>query len=133
METKMFYNAYEIHVLREIRRASKDKSVTDLNKLKEKLAEKGIKMNFETKQGKVQSISFKKNEFEINSTRGNDRVWTDRVIKSVSDNKNTLEKAQKQEREKPDYNRFAEIRKQREERTELLSRDMYKTKGGLSR
>lgn len=128
METKFFYNAYEIHVLREVRRASKDKSVTDLNKLKEKLAEKGIKMNFETKQGKVQSISFKKNEFEINSIRGNDRVWIDRVVKSVDENKKTFEQAQKQEK-KPEYNRFAELKQHREARTELLSRNMYDTKG----
>ncbi|WP_159638983.1 hypothetical protein [Sphingobacterium composti Ten et al. 2007 non Yoo et al. 2007] len=132
MERKLFYNAYEINVLREVRRASKDKSVTDLNKLKEKLAEKGIKVNFETKQGKVQSISFKKNEFEINSIKGKDRVWTDLVVKSVSENKNALEKAQKQEKEKPQYNRFEEMKKHREERTELLSRNMYDTKG-LSR
>lgn len=34
MSTKLFYNAYEIQVLRDVRRASKDKSNTDLNKLK---------------------------------------------------------------------------------------------------
>ncbi|MFD2289231.1 hypothetical protein GJU39_21895 [Pedobacter petrophilus] len=128
METKIFYTAYEINALREIRRASKDKSNTDLNKLKESLAKRNINVNFEVKNGRIQSISFKKNEFEINSIKGNDRVFTDRIVKSINENKNSLEQAKKEEK-KPDYNRFAELKKHREERTELLSRDMYNTKG----
>lgn len=128
METKLFYNAYEINALREIRRASKDKSNTDLNKLKENLAKKNIHVNFEVKNGKLQNISFKKNEFEISSIKGNDRIFTDRVVKSVEENKKSQEQA-KNEEKKPEYNRFAEMKKHREERTQLLNRDMYNTKG----
>jgi len=129
METKIFYNAYEINVLREVRRASKDKSATDLNKLKENLAKQNIKVDFEMKNNRVTSISFKKNEFEISSVKGNDRVWTDRIVKSIDENKKSLEQAKTAERSKPDYNRFAEMKKHREERSDLLSRNMYDTKG----
>lgn len=128
MSTKLFYNAYEVQVLREVRRASKNKSNTDLNKLKQDLAKRNIQVNFELKNGKIDFISFKKNEFEINSIKGIDRVFTDRVVKSINENKNSLEQAKKEEK-KPEYNRFAEMKKHREERTELLNRNMYDTKG----
>jgi len=128
MSTKLFYNAYEVQVLREVRRSSKNKSNTDLNKLKQDLAKRNIQVNFELKNGKIDFISFKKNEFEINSIKGNDRVFTDRVVKSINENKNSLEQAKKEEK-KPEYNRFAEMKKHREERTELLNRNMYDTKG----
>lgn len=131
MSTKLFYNAYEIQVLREVRRASKDKSNTDLNKLKQDLAKRNIQVNFKLKNGKIDFISFKKNEFEITSIKGNDRVFTDRVIKSINENKNSLEQAQMEEK-KPQYNRFAELKKHRDERAELLSRNLYDPKG-LSR
>ncbi|SDY05419.1 hypothetical protein [Flavobacterium degerlachei] len=128
METKLFYNAYEINALREIRRASKNKYNTDLNKLKENLAKKNIHVDFEVKNGTLRNISFKKNEFEINSIKGNDRVFTDRIVKSVNNNKNSLEQSKKAEKTK-EYNRFEELKKHREERTQLLNRDMYNTKG----
>lgn len=128
MSTKLFYNAYEIEVLREVRRASKDKSNTDLNKLKQDLAKRNIQVNFEVKNGKLNFISFKKNDFEISSIKGNDRIFIDRVIKSIDENKYSLEQAKKEEK-KPEYNRFEEIKRLREARTELLSRNMYDTKG----
>lgn len=52
MEKTIFYNQYEIQALREIRKASKNKENTDLQKLKADLAKKNIHVNFEVKNGK---------------------------------------------------------------------------------
>ena len=126
METKLFYNDYEIHLLREIRRESKNQSNTDLNKLKENLAKRNIHVNFEVKNGTLRNISFKKDKFEISSIKGNDRVFTDRILKSIDDNKKCLEQSKKEEL-KPKYNRFEELKKHREQvANQEKSKNQYK-------
>lgn len=126
LNTKIFRSEQEIHSLRIIRRVSNDKNVTDLNKLKEELQKHKIDVKFEIKDGKVQNISFKKSGFDLDSVRGNDRVWTDRVIKSVQENKAlSMDKG----KEEPKRSRFDEIKANREERTKMQQQGLYNTKG----
>lgn len=130
MTTQIFIKPYDIHVLREIRRASKEKNITDIHKLKERLAKQDIKVNFDVKYGKVQNVSFQKGDFKISSIKGHERLFTDRVIKSVEVNKNSLTNEQNKEKQQGQgINRFDQVRAMREEKTALERRDMYNTKG----
>jgi len=129
MNTKLFLTKMEVHALNEIRKASKDRNVTDVHKLREQLAKRNINVNFEIKGDKVTAISFKKKDFQISSIKGNERLFTDRVLKSVAENKQALTAELKAENQAPKRNKFDEIKKQRTERTQLLSRNLYDTKG----
>lgn len=132
MERALFLNVHEVHQLNEIRRISRDKSITDLNKLKERLKEKKIDMKIDVKFGKVQHVSFQSKDFKIDSTKGIDRVFTDKVLKNVEKNGKEHQQALQKERNKPEYNRFDELKRNREERTNTINQNMYNTKG-LSR
>lgn len=133
MSTKLLYNTYEIHLFREVRRASKDKSITDIHKLKERLSRQNIKVSFEIKNGKVQNISFEKESFKVTSVKGNDRVFTDRVLKSVDSNhKEQMTSKNKEQSQEKGNDRFDKIRATREQKTAIEKQSMYSNKG-LSR
>lgn len=129
MNTKLFLTKMEVHALNEIRKASKDRTVTDVHKLREQLAKRNINVNFEIKGDKVTAISFKKKDFQISSIKGNERLFTDRVLKSVAENKQALTAELKAENQAPKRNRFEEIKCHRTEKTQLLNRNLYDTKG----
>lgn len=129
MNTKLFLTKMEVHALNEIRKASKDRTVTDVHKLREQLAKRNINVNFEIKGDKVTAISFKKKDFQISSIKGNERLFTDRVLKSVAENKQALMAELKAENQAPKRNRFEEIKRHRAEKTQLLNRNLYDTKG----
>lgn len=129
MNTKLFLTKMEVHALNEIRKASKDRNVTDVHKLREQLAKRNINVNFEIKGDKVTAISFKKKDFQISSIKGNERLFTDRVLKSVAENKQALTAELKAENQAPKHNRFEEIKRHRAEKTQLLNRNLYDTKG----
>lgn len=129
MSTKIFYTQQELHTLREIRRISKDKTITDVNKLQQRLKERGIKVTFDKDKsnGKVKSISFEKDTLKVDSVKANDRVWTDRVLNSVDKNREQMIKEMNSPKVQND--RFEEIRRTREERTKMQEQSMYNNKG----
>lgn len=129
MNTKLFLTKMEVHTLNEIRKASKDRTVTDVHKLREQLAKRNINVNFEIKGDKVTAISFKKKDFQISSIKGNERLFTDRVLKSVAENKQALTAELKAENQGPKRSKFEEIKRYRAEKTQLLNRSLYDTKG----
>ncbi|MEJ5148836.1 hypothetical protein [Sphingobacterium sp. MYb388] len=129
METKLFLTQMEIHGLNEIRKASKNKDVTDVHKLREQLAKRNIDVTFEIKGDRITTISFKNEHFQVNSIKGYERSFTDRVLKSINENKMASLAEQNKQKESPKYNRFEEIKRTREERTQLLNRNLYDTKG----
>lgn len=106
----------------------KSKSMKDLQ---ERLKKKGIQMNV-THRGKTMlnyNISFRnKRGFKLDSSKGKDRVFTNMVRKNVKQNSIDLQKA-KELQKKPEYSRFAEIRKNRELKTSLESGRMFNNKG----
>lgn len=128
MDTKIFFSKQEqqnFDKIREISRKSKDFKEFQKN-LKSRGFETKIKFN---KKGKVKDVEFKKGEHKINSTKANERTFTDNIVKNIEKNREATKMLEKAQNKKPEYNRFDAIKQQREERTKLLGRDMYDTKG----
>lgn len=122
-------NSYFWYTTRTILEESrKSKSMKDLQ---DRLKKKGIQMNV-AHRGKTMlnyNISFKnKRGFKLDSSKGKDRVFTDMVRKNVRQNVVDLQKA-KELQNKPEYSRFAEIRRNRELKTSLESGRMFNNKG----
>lgn len=115
---KILLNDYEVHKRNKITQISKDKSITSIDKLKEALAKENIKMKIDkSPSGHVRNISFsdKRGKFEVDGTKGAEsHVWkniNDNVLSNAKDAK-AVEQAQAS---KPQYNRFDELKKQRDE------------------
>lgn len=138
MDTKWFLKPSEVNTLREIRRTSADKSVMNAQKLKERLEQKGIKVHFEIKHSKVQSITFAKDDFKITSLKGADRVFTDRIMKSLEKNREAFrakqidQQKQAETKQAQAKEQIQKIRDSREERTRIQGQSLYNSKG-LSR
>lgn len=134
METKIFLKPHELNTLREIRRASSDKNILNAQKLKERLDQQGIKMNFEIKGGKVQSVSFEKDDFKISSSRANEKLFTDKVLQNLDKNRdafrskqNDLQKELNQKKEQANQ-QIQNIKDSRQERTQLQQGEIYNSK-----
>lgn len=134
METKIFLKPHELNTLREIRRASSDKNILNAQKLKERLDQQGIKMNFEIKGGKVQNVSFEKDDFKISSFRANEKLFTDKVLQNLDKNRdafrskqNDLQKELNQKKEQANQ-QIQNIKDSRQERTQLHQGEIYNSK-----
>lgn len=115
---KTFANEYEIEMYNIIKSTSKNASITDVSKLKEALEKRNILMKIETTaEGKVRTLSFvaKSGKFEINGNLGKERFQWEPIKKNVEQNFKNMKEKEQQERDKPTYNRFDELKKHRDE------------------
>lgn len=134
MNTKMFYSSLELTTLREIRRESKNKDNLNIQKLKDNLAERGYKVEFSIKQGKIQSVSFEKDNFKIDSINANQRGFTNTILKQLEKNRESFRDVQNRndkavsERKEIAENQIKEVRSSRDERTSLYNQDIFKSK-----
>lgn len=123
-------NSYFWHTTRVILYESRrSKSMKDLQS---KLSKRGVKMDIKGKGSLYPNyqISFKnKRGFSRDSAKGRDRIFTDMVRKNVQKG---VEKEKANLLKKPEYNRFAEIRKNRELKTSMERANIFSNKG-LSR
>ena len=107
-------------------------------KLKERLETKGIKVEFEVKQGKVQNISFTRDDFQITSVKGVHRNFTKTVMNNLEKNREAFrakqfaEQKQVEDKKQLVKEQIQEVRNIREEKTKLQAQNMYSNKG-LSR
>lgn len=134
METKILLKPNELQTLREIRRTSSDKNVLNVQKLKERLEQQGIKMTYEIKSGKVQNVSFEKDDFKISSSKANEKLFTDKVMNNLDKNREAFRskqsEQQKEELQKKEQakQQIQSIKDSREERTQLQQNSIYNTK-----
>lgn len=126
MSTKIFYTQIELLTYRKIREVSKKSN--NVQELKKNLEKHGIKTNFSfDHKGKVQNLSFEKESFKMNSVKGIDRTYTDRIVNTLDKNREKLQQnIQKEMQQKP--NRFDEIRANRDLKTQMERQPMYNTK-----
>lgn len=118
-------NLYNRHQVRLILRESK--KATSLEDFKKRLESKGIKTTIKNHPArKMDSMKFEKKDFELNNIKGKDRAVTDLFRQNVLQN---IEKTKQSKKNAPEYNRFAEIRKNRELKTSMESQSMYSNKG----
>lgn len=126
-------NSYFWHTTRVILHESRRS--TSMKDLQSKLAKKGVKMDI-ISRGKLYpnyQISFKnKRGFSLDSAKGKDRIFTDKVRNNVQKVAEVEQSKAKELLQKPEYNRFAEIRKNRELNTSMQRGNMFNNKG-LSR
>lgn len=115
---KILLNDYEVHMRNKITQISKDKSITSMDKLKEALAKENIKMKLDkSPSGHVRNISFsdKRGKFEIDGEKGAQaHVWKN-IERNVSSNSKEAQEQAQAQASKPQYNRFDELKKQRDE------------------
>lgn len=133
MET--FWNEYEIEMYNRIKTVSKQGDITDLGKLKEQLAKQNISMKVEVStSGKVKRISFetKEKKLEIDGNEGKTQFLWDKIKKNVENNLKVEREKEKEIQNKPTYNRFEEVKRNREEQSKVINQERHSLKG-LSR
>ena len=118
-------NLYNRHQVRLILRESK--KATSFEDLKKRLESNGIKTTFKNHPArKMNYMKFEKKDFELNNITGKDRAITDLFRQNILQN---IEKTKQSKKVTPEYNRFAEIRKNRELKTSMERQSMYSNKG----
>ena len=116
------YNRHQVRVI--LQESRKSNSVEDFKK---RLEKRGIKAEFKHHPArKLDTLRFKKNDFELSNIKGKDRAVTDLFRNNVLKN---IEKNKKSQNISPQYNRFTEIRKNRELKTSMERQSMYSNRG----
>lgn len=118
-------NLYDRHQFRLI--LDQSRKSTSIEDFKKRLEKRGIHAEIKHNPAKKMDVlRFKKKDFELSSTKGKDRQLTDVARKNVLKN---IEKNKQPKKNAPEYNRFTEIRKNRELKTSMERQNMYNNRG----
>ena len=118
-------NLYDRHQFRLI--LDQSRKSTSIEDFKKRLEKRGIHAEIKNHPAKKMDVlRFKKREFELSSNKGKDRQLTDIARKNILKN---IEKNKTSQIIAPEYSRFAEIRKNRELKTNLERQSMYNIRG----